>query len=448
MVGRDCKRLLEDFSPQAVRPKTKTVPAGFVSWRNACRQGRRGWMLGLAVVVVIGSLTMAAPPSDPAPADSSVPAKSAATKDPSSNDSDAVAREWVKRLGAPEYREREAAARQLLALGPSARPALQEGMRSADLEVRVRAWMLLQKIAHSGFEARLKAFIAGDSRVEPPPGWDRFRLIVGDHQAARTLYAEMFRRDGELLTVAMSEEDADSWIQQLNRKISEARTNQTRMPIRAGVVRQDKELFALLLFLSSDQFLKDVNTAERTIINLYSLLLHPRTDALLQDPLMLKLLDAWALGRSSGRASYYVLDILSRKKRLETAYELSKKILQDEDAYANALALASLLVARKSDVRDLPLLERHLNDSRTFSTHHDSKIRKEPIRIQVRDVVLGAAVHLTGQNVVDYGYKYVRPDTVTVYSVYRLLFVEDAEREKALKKWRQWRKAHPELGKS
>ena len=448
MSGRERKKLSQGFRPQGIRRKIATSLTMVAPWSHAFRQAQRGWISGLCAVVAFGSLTVAAPPSDPASGDRVVSAKPAAPKDTSSHESDAEAREWVKRLGAPEYREREVAARQLLALGPSARPALQEGMQSADLEVRVRAWALLQEIAHSGFEARLKAFVAGDPRVDPPPGWDRFRAIVGDHQAARRLYAEMCRRGGELLAAAVSEEDAGSWIQQLNRKISEARSSQSMTQMRAGVFRQDKELLALLLFLSSDQCLKNDNEAYSAIINLYSLLLHPGTSASLQDPLMLKLFDAWALGRSSGRASYYVLEILSRKKRLETAYEVSKKVLRSEDAQLSALPLAALLVARKNDVKDLSLLERHLSDSRAFTSHHNGRIRKEPIRIQVRDVVLGAAVHLTGQKLEDYGYKHVRPDPMTVYSRCSLLFVEDAEREKALKKWQQWRKAHPEIGKS
>ncbi len=415
--------------------------------RRTSRRVRREWLLGPCLAVAIGSLTMAAPPAGQASSDQVAATKPAAAKDASSENRATEAREWVKRLGAPEYREREVAARQLLAIGPSARPALLEGMQSADLEVRVRAWALLQEIAHSGFEARLKAFIAGDPRVEPPPGWDRFRSIVGDHQAARTLYAEMFRRDGELLSAAVSEEDSGTWIQQLNRKISEARTNQMTQ-MRAGIFRQDKELLALLLFLSSDQCLKNHDEAYTPIINLYTLLMYPGTDASLRDPLMLKLLDAWALGRSSGKASYYVLEVLSRKQRTEAAYEVSKRILQSEDAQLSALPLAALLVAKKGDVKDLPLLEHHLSDSRAFTSHHNGRIRKEPIRIQVRDVVLGAAVHLTGQKLEDYGYKHVRSDSVTLYSRYSLLFVEDAEREKALKKWNQWRKAHPEIGKS
>ena len=415
--------------------------------RRTSRRVRREWVLGPCLALAASSLAMAAPPSGPKSGDRVAATKPAAPKDASSENRATEAREWVKRLGAPEYREREVAARQLLAIGPSARPALLEGMQSADLEVRVRAWALLQEIAHSGFEARLKAFVTGDPHAEPPPGWDRFRSIVGDHQAARTLYAEMFRRDGELLSAAVSEEDADTWIQQLNRKISEARTNQMTQ-MRAGIFRQDKELLALLLFLSSDRCLKNHDEAYTPIINLYTLLMYPGTDASLRDPLMLKLLDAWALGRSRGKASYYVLEVLSRKQRTEAAYEVSKRILQSEDAQLSALPLAALLVAKKGDVKDLPLLERHLNDSRTFTSHHNGRIRKEPIRIQVRDVVLGAAVHLTGQKLEDYGYKHVRSDSVTLYSRYSLLFVEDAEREKALKKWHQWRKAHPEIGKS
>ncbi len=401
--------------------------------------GLYGWALALA------GLGIGRAPADEPPGNDSQPVQQAAADKAVQADKQARARQWVTRLGADDYREREAAARQLLALGPSARPALQKGLQSPDLEVRVRSWSLLQEILHSGFEAELKAFVAGVPGATPPTGWDRFRSVVEDQPAARRLYAEMFRRDGDLIHAAIKADRTSNWISQLQRKISEVRSNQMAQ-MKVGTVRQDKETLALLLFLTSDKCLPEDDQAYSPVIGLYSLLSYPASDLALRDPIMLKLLDAWAMGRSEGRTAYYVLEICLRKQRMKAAEVLSRKVLQSSDARSNTIPLAAMVVAKAGDLKDVPLLERHLNNSNRFTNHHNARIRKEPIPIEVRDIVLAMLVHMTGQKIEDYGYKHARPDPVTVYSRYSLLFLSDAERDQALKKWMEWRKAHPKLG--
>ena len=59
-------------------------------------------------------------------------------------------------------------------------------------------------------------------------------------------------------------------------------------------------------------------------------------------------------------------------------------------------------------------------------------------------MALATLVHMTGQNVRDYGFESAQPYAPTVFQV-GTLGLNDAEaREKALRKWAQWRAEHPE----
>ncbi|MCA9201928.1 MAG: hypothetical protein KDA59_02745, partial [Planctomycetales bacterium] len=72
-------------------------------------------------------------------------------------------------------------------------------------------------------------------------------------------------------------------------------------------------------------------------------------------------------------------------------------------------------------------------------TWSNRRIQKEPIRIQTRDVALAMAVHLSKQDIKEYGYEFANPNTQTVYDIYTLGFLSDKKREAAFAMWKTWR---------
>jgi hypothetical protein len=124
--------------------------------------------------------------------------------------------------------------------------------------------------------------------------------------------------------------------------------------------------------------------------------------------------------------------------------QLARRILTSETPNGTAVAYSAMLLARFGDSADLKLLLPHLANTRVFHSWHNGQLKKEPIRIQVRDAVLAMAVRLTDQKPADYGYKLLRPDEDTIYKVYTLGFLEDSEREAAFQKWNQWLQDHPD----
>ncbi len=112
---------------------------------------------------------------------------------------DTTAADLVNRLGDPSFAERERASDALRHLGRSAVPALEEGLKSSDAEIRRRAAELLPVVRRSDLEIRYDAFMDGSDAKAPLPGWEQFRKVAGDDRAARALFISIGRSEPALL---------------------------------------------------------------------------------------------------------------------------------------------------------------------------------------------------------------------------------------------------------
>ncbi len=97
----------------------------------------------------------------------------------------------VDQLGAPEFGDREAAAKQLREMGFKAEAALRAGLRSESPEVRDRSAKLLAEIRAVARTALVKQFDPATDAEPDHPVWKRFRTIAGNDAAARKLFAEI-----------------------------------------------------------------------------------------------------------------------------------------------------------------------------------------------------------------------------------------------------------------
>jgi hypothetical protein len=107
--------------------------------------------------------------------------------------------ELVRRLGSPAYPERQDAAVRLARLGREAVPALRDGLRDPDPEVRRRCEDLLPRAQRSDLDIQLDSFLADGPGKQPLPGWTRFKEFVGDDDSARRLFADLYRSDRAVL---------------------------------------------------------------------------------------------------------------------------------------------------------------------------------------------------------------------------------------------------------
>ncbi len=107
--------------------------------------------------------------------------------------------ELVRQLGSPAYPEREDAAVRLARLGREAVPALREGLRHGDPEVRRRCEELLPRAQRSDLDIQLDDFVADGPGKQPLPGWTRFKEFAGDDTAARRLFVDLYRTERPVL---------------------------------------------------------------------------------------------------------------------------------------------------------------------------------------------------------------------------------------------------------
>src|SRR5207249_95177 len=111
------------------------------------------------------------------------------------------ARALLRRLADRNFKAREQATAELLRLGPSARPILEEGIKYADAEVRRRCDLLLRLATRTDAEIALENYlIKKDSTgLLKLSSWNRFSKYVGSDDAAKRLFVEMYCDEGTML---------------------------------------------------------------------------------------------------------------------------------------------------------------------------------------------------------------------------------------------------------
>jgi hypothetical protein len=347
--------------------------------------------------------------------------------------------ELVEKLGHPSFEVREFAAQRLQEIGLPARPALMNALKSADLETRMGAHRVLVHIMQEDFDAQLQAFVEGkDGDGLHLPGWELFSRLVGDTAEARRLYAEMIRHEPELLEKL---DDLSGQAEPL-RRLYEQRVQLLSNASRVGRSHHlTIPCVATLLLVSQQPEVKSTSAESR----LYAFLVEPSIKREIMGgahfSIVQKILAKWV---SSGNSQHYALRIALAYELESAGKELARGILTADTPSGTAVAYAAMVMARFGDSADLRLLLPHLTNSTVFHSWHNAQLKKEPIRIQVRDAVLAMSIRLTGQQPPDYGFKLLRSDEDTIYKVYTLGFLEDAERDAAFQKWRTWFEAHPD----
>jgi hypothetical protein len=106
--------------------------------------------------------------------------------------------------------------------------------------------------------------------------------------------------------------------------------------------------------------------------------------------------------------------------------------------YVRALALVGF--GKLGTKEDIPALDKALADKTQIAVVTVNGVRGT---VQMRDVALGAAVQLAGQDVADFGFERRLPTNVVSTTSYTYFaFGTDDKREAAHVKWKEWVKAN------
>lgn len=349
----------------------------------------------------------------------------------------------VARLGAPRYRDREQAARDLLELGHVAMDAVRAGQGSADPEVSQRCTALYPAIWRHHLDRRVQRFLDRPDRPIPDdlPGAARWLKIAGEGKESRELYAEMVKAHPEpLLQAELNPERLrDVYLEFVKGVYARI---YGRRPVGAPVERPtpaDGEVL-VFLFLGAAGDVRPAANPGTSATYYYQFLNAPYTARLLSaDPPAVpfrKLYAAWLEKERYSLVLRRGIDIAAQHGVKECA-PTALRIAADPGTPVFIRSTALLGFARLGSKEDIKELAPFLADKATIA---NVVVNGERGTVQVRDVALGAAVQLAGQNLSDFGFERRPPAglAVTTYTYYA--FGTDEKREAAHTKWQAWAK--------
>lgn len=334
----------------------------------------------------------------------------------------------VRRLGDPTFRVREDAAVRLSRLGRESIPALRAGLNDPDLEVSRRCRRLLPLVGERDLQQRIDAFVAdlAGHSTHQVPGWDRFRLLVGDHRPERELFADMLRSESRLLVVADTDPLAAG--QRLSARCGD-HFQRMYNPRGTPTTVLPGEL-AALLFVAGDP---RVRVPVEPLWQLSSLLYHASVRTSLADgpksaPFR-KILLAWMERQHDPASLSLVLNVMVNLEFKE-GLPVALRHLRDRQL---AHGLTIVVVGKFGGKEHIPLLAPLLDDATQLN---DVQIGRHRAVTQVRDVALAMMVHLSGQSVKDYGFEFLQSQPSLQFVPWYLGFGTPAKREAALARWR------------
>jgi hypothetical protein len=362
----------------------------------------------------------------------------------------------VRQLSSETYRDRERAQRELAVMGRLARPVLAEAAQTdPDPEVRFRCTRLLPKATADDLRARTDVFLADvEGKFEHDlPGWKRFREIVGADPPARDLFVAVLKSgvNGELLAAI------DGPVDEAGRAVSDRRnqmyaqiTQRQFRPFDPSVAPPSLTLtdVATLLFA-------EVAVPSKDIPRLGQLGFYVTGAMFVQQPASLaavttdttphatayrRILSRWMDTRTdpTDLSHYTLVNVAHTLRTMKETTPLLRRVVQTDGVQAHQKAQAMMHLVQRSGKDELPVLRSQLtNDGLVSQQRVGLEVN---ITCQVRDVALALAVHVSGQNLRDYGFEFVNgfnPAQVTS-NVWGYGFTKDEKRDAAFKKWQEY----------
>lgn len=349
----------------------------------------------------------------------------------------------VARLGDPTYLVRERAARELLEIGYPARAAVLTGQKSADTEISDRCKKLYPAIWRHDLDKRVQKFLdkPNDPIPDDLPGAARWLKIAGDGRQSRELYAEMVKTHPEqLLEVEVHPERLrDVYIEFV---LSVYSRNYSRGPGTAVATRTapTESETTLFFFLGAAGGVRPTAVPRGTSSAHYSQFLNaPSLATQLGSAPMRRLLGAWLEKERYAILVRRGIDLASQNG-VKECLPAALKIAADPGSIPTVRATALLGVSRLGTKENVKDLEPFLKDQIQITA---IAVNGERWPVQMRDIALGAAVQLAGQELSDFGFERKAPTGLAMMSSYTYYaFQSEEKREAAHKKWSEWASAN------
>lgn len=348
--------------------------------------------------------------------------------------------ELVRQLGSDSFEDRERAMQELQDLGRVAETALREGAASPDTEVSRRCQELLALVTRSDLEVALDDFLAdrNTKHLLKLPAWPRFSKVVGDSATSRALFVQMCCSEGPLLDLAEKnpKDVAPRFAercQQLQQTLFQPFGN-ARGTVSMGEV-------AALLYIASDA---RVNVQPASLYQISSFLHQPEPREVLQkDQVSRKLLLHFIQRHASGPLVHQCMSWV-QSFQLKEAIDWVVEVAQNKTQQPYVRANAVITVGRMGDRTFIAKIEPLLKETAQVT---QITLNSTRMTTQLRDVTLAMLIVLSGQDVANYPFPYLKRlqpalrnnPTAFQFSPHYLGFSTDAERAAAFKQWEESR---------
>ena len=372
---------------------------------------------GILLMVAPGSITAADPPT---------PASREVTTG-----------QLIEQLGHTSFAIREKAARTLASRGIQAQKELKQALLNPDLEIRMRAHRILLKSLQSEFAAKIAAFISDvDGKQEHDlPGWKQFRETMGNDRNTRQLFADMVRRESELLE---SFDKAINLQATFIKRLTELRPGSTTFQSSGSRQAHPATLAVVLLVVTESNIAANASVFSQV----YNLLNSSATRQIVKgsrhNAIIMKMMSRLVLKKNITTISYYSVMLALNYDMKETGLVLGRRMLKAPTPSYTTTQYAAIAVARFGSAADIPLLAPHLKNVSVCHTWSNPQVQPGVIKTQVRDVVLALLIHLTKQDHKEYGFELLRTSPTTLFHTYTCGFTEEEKREAAQAKWNTW----------
>jgi hypothetical protein len=390
---------------------------------NSPVRASRLWPAALSLVAAIGFASPVLCGADDAPA-----------TPPAVSSPEESARQLVEQLGSSSYRQRERATQELGKLGLAAKSALLAGLESSDPEVRLRCQRVLAVVLEMDYQARLLAFIADRDGTgqHDLPGWQRYRRMFGDDAVSRGLFVDMQRAEPGLMeAIEVGPQAAGDALEARGQQIQSSLFNtpfgDRKQPPLGSL--------AALFFAAADPEvpISDLMIGymgNYTYQNTFQMALSsgPRVE------LLRKLLGAW-VARSVNTSGAFQGLVLALRHELREGLEPALSMVRGGGVQAQIMQYALLVVGKFGDEQHLDAIEPLLSNTTTCLTY---QVNNEEFRTEVRDVALAMLVHLSKQDLKEYGFVRAQPNDQLLFNPASLGFRDSDDRYTGIDKWKAW----------
>ena len=398
--------------------KSVHLPSSLAHWLTACLIKAR--YLLLAGIPLVVTLVPVAAEDPPTPAGREV-----------------TTGQLIEQLGHTSFTVRENAAHTLTARGIQAQKELKQALLNPDLEIRMRAHRILLKSLQSEFAARIAAFISDvDGKQEHDlPGWKQFLESMGNGRNTRKLFADMVRRESELLE---SFDKAINLQATFMKRLTELRPGSTTFQSTGSRQAHPATLAVILLVVTESNIASNASLFSQV----FNLLSSSSTQQVVQgsrhNDIIMKMISRLVLKKNITTNNYYPVMLTLNYNMKETGLTLGRRMLQTPTRSYSTTQYAAIAVARFGSAADIPLLAPHLKNVSVCHTWSNPQVQPGVIKTQVRDVVLALLIHLTKQDHKEYGFELLRTSPTTLFHTYTCGFTEEEKREAAQAKWNTW----------